>query len=84
MTLTALTETEQLREFGAGYARAGHAKPDFAAWSVTYGAGTPGIQAHRAFCRGFDGVRNDAWESTKRNLTRVPLPARRERVAVPA
>jgi hypothetical protein len=84
MTLTPLTE--QLRDFGARYARAGNPKPDFATWSLTYGAGDQAVRAHRDFCRGFDAVRSHAWESTKRDLTKrvaISMPSRM-RVAVPA
>ena len=74
MTATSLPEIQQLREFGSSHARAGNPKPDFATWSATYGAGELSVQAHRAFCRGFDLVRNAA---------RISVP-RRQRVAVPA
>jgi hypothetical protein len=80
MTLTLTTETDQLRTIGAAFARAGNAKPDFATWTQTYGAGDEAVLAHRAFCHGFDGVRSDTWELTKRDLTRRA----RMRIAVPA
>jgi hypothetical protein len=57
MTLTPHPDSDILHELGAGFARAGHSKPDFASWSLTYGAGTGVATAHRAFCRGFDAVR---------------------------
>jgi hypothetical protein len=83
MTLLQLPESDDLSTFGATYARSGQPKPDFATWTQTYGAGDHAVLAHRAFCRGFDAVRSDAWETTKRRVLAAPQ-ARARRVAVPA
>jgi hypothetical protein len=87
MTAATLPEIQHLFEFGVRHALSGDAKPDYASWSATYGAGETSVQAHRAFCRGFDQVREAAWEKARSEVVQrrvsVSLP-RRRRIAVPA